>query len=81
MLRQDVVDAVEEGKFHVYAVTKIDEGIEILTGLPAGEADEEGRYPEGSVNYLVQARLAEMAEKRKAFAAPAGESGAMEEEA
>jgi lon-related putative ATP-dependent protease len=81
MLRQDVVDAVEEGKFHVYAVTTIDEGIEILTGLPAGEPDEEGRYPEGSVNYLVQARLAEMAEKRKAFAAPAGKSGAMEEEA
>jgi lon-related putative ATP-dependent protease len=75
MLRQDVVDAVEAGDFHVYAVSTIDEGIELLTGMEAGERDEEGNYPEGTFNYLVQQRLQELAETREAF----GESG--EEEA
>ncbi len=69
MLRQDVVQAVEDGQFHVYPVEMIDQGIEILTGLPAGEREEEGNYPEGSVNALVEKRLAEMAEKRARFAA------------
>jgi lon-related putative ATP-dependent protease len=67
MLRQDVVEAVEAGQFHVYPVETVDQGIEILTGLPAGESDEEGEYPEGSVNELVQQRLAELAERRQAF--------------
>jgi lon-related putative ATP-dependent protease len=64
MLRKDVVDAVAEGKFQVYPVMTIDQGIEILTGMPAGEPDEEGKYPESTVNGLVQARLAELAKKR-----------------
>jgi lon-related putative ATP-dependent protease len=67
MLRQDVVEAVKAGQFHVYPVETVDQGIEILTGLPAGEPDEEGEYPEGSVNYRVKQRLAELAEKRQAF--------------
>lgn len=67
MLRQDVVDAVEAGDFHVYAVETVDEGIEILTGVPAGEPDEEGNYPEGTVNYRVKQRLAELAEKQSKF--------------
>ncbi len=71
MLRQDVIDAVETDDFHIYAVETIDEGIEILTGVPAGEADEEGNYPEGTVNYRVKQRLAELAEKRFKF----GEEG------
>ncbi len=62
MLRQDVVEAVEAGQFHVYAVETVDQGIEILTGLPAGEPDEDGDYPEGSVNFQVKERLAELAE-------------------
>ena len=65
MLRRDVVDAVEAGKFHVYAVETIDQGLEILTGLPAGEPDDEGEYPEGSVNYLVAQRLSAWAEKQQ----------------
>jgi lon-related putative ATP-dependent protease len=65
VLRPDVVAAVVNGKFHIYAVETIDQGIELLTGVPAGEADEEGNYPEGTVNYLVQQRLLEMAEERK----------------
>jgi len=71
MLRQDVIDAVTDGEFHIYPVETVDQGIEILTGLPAGERDEEGNYPEGSVNYLVEKRLRELAETRAQF----GESG------
>ncbi len=73
MLRQDVVDAVEQGEFHIHAVDHVDQGIEILTGVPAGEQDEEGNYPEGTVNYRVQQRLKKMAERRKAFAESAEE--------
>ncbi len=65
VLRPDVVEAVSEGKFHIYAVETIDQGIELLTGVPAGEGDEKGNYPEGTVNYLVQQRLLEMAEEKK----------------
>ncbi len=61
MLREDVVEAIKEGKFHIYSVGTIDEGIEVLTGVEAGEPDAEGNYPEGSVNQLVQSRLDEMA--------------------
>jgi len=57
MLKEEVVSAVKEGKFHIYAVNTVDEGLEILTGIPAGERGEDGRYPEGTVNYLVQQKL------------------------
>ncbi len=67
MLRQDVIDAVAAGKFHIYPVEHVDQGIEILTGVPAGERDEAGNYPEGSINQRVEARLAQLAEKRKEF--------------
>ncbi|MGD1993257.1 MAG: AAA family ATPase [Anaerolineae bacterium] len=76
MLRQDVVEAVENGQFHIYPVETVDQGIEILTGVPAGERDEEGNYPESSVNYRVARRLAELAKKRQAFS----ESGEEETE-
>jgi len=64
VLRPEVVEAVRAGSFHIYAVETIDQGIELLTGMPAGEADEEDNYPEGTVNYLVQQRLLEMAEEK-----------------
>ncbi len=67
MLRQEVISAVDEGRFHIYPVETIDQGIEILTGIPAGQRDEEGNYPEDSLNYLVEQRLAEFAERRLAF--------------
>jgi predicted ATP-dependent protease len=76
MLRQDVVEAVAAGQFHVYPVQTVDQGIEILTGVPAGERDAQDRYPEGSINGLVEARLAELAAKRQTFSAPAGEGEA-----
>ncbi len=65
VLRGDVVQAVQDGQFHIYAVETIDQGIELLTGVPAGEADEEGNYPERTVNYLVQQKLLEMAEEKE----------------
>ena len=67
MLRHDVVDAVVAGRFHIYPVATIDEGIEILTGMPAGSANEEGVYPEGTMNRIVFDRLAELAAKRRAL--------------
>ncbi len=67
MLRAEVVQAVAEGKFHVWAIHTIDEGIELLTGVPAGVRGEDGRYPPGSLHGRVGARLkylAEHAEKK-----------------
>ncbi len=64
MLRSDVVEAVSEGRFHVYPVETVDQGIELLTGTPAGERDEAGNYPAGSINGLVEARLAELTDKQ-----------------
>ncbi|HSM56355.1 MAG TPA: ATP-binding protein [Candidatus Sulfomarinibacteraceae bacterium] len=70
MLRQDVRDAVADGKFHIYPVENIDQGIELLTGIPAGEPDEDGNYPEGTINYRIVQRLDAMAEKLRKFSAP-----------
>ncbi len=69
MLRSDVVEAVKAGKFRVYAVATIDEGIEILTGVPAGKRDEAGKYPEGSVNERVEQKLRQFTEQQKKIAA------------
>lgn len=68
MLRHEVLEAIAEENFHVYAVETVDEAIEVLTGKEAGEPDEEGNYPEGTINYLVEQRLDELAEKAKEFA-------------
>lgn len=67
MLRRDVIDAAAAGKFHIYPVETIDQGIEILTGISAGEPDETGAYPPESFNGKVCARLMALAEKRIAF--------------
>jgi len=67
MLRADVIEAVDQGKFNVYPVRTIDQGIEILTGMAAGEPDAEGRFPEDSINGRVYQRLSEMAQARKKF--------------
>jgi lon-related putative ATP-dependent protease len=67
MLRNDVIKAVQAGKFAIYAVETIDQGIELLTGLPAGEMGADGRYPEGSLNRLVANRLDELAAAMRRF--------------
>lgn len=69
MLRDDVVDAVVNGEFHIYSVSTIEEGLQILTGISPGEASEDGSYPEGTIYALVQARLDEYAEGMKREAA------------
>jgi ATP-dependent Lon protease len=76
MLRKDVIEAVAKGRFHIYAVKTIDEGIEILTGKKAGELKPDGPYPKGTVNALVHQKLAELAEGIKSF----GGEGKQEEE-
>ncbi len=65
MLRSDVIEAVKGGKFHIYKVSTIDEGIEILTGIPAGTKNDGGEYPEGTINYLVLEKLKEIHDKLK----------------
>ncbi len=61
-LSNEILQAVNEGKFHVYPVASIDEGIEILTGVEAGIADKNGKYPEGTINYLVSQKLKKYAQ-------------------
>jgi lon-related putative ATP-dependent protease len=70
MLRRDVVEAVAQQKFHIYPVSTVDEGIELLTGLPAGVRDENGLFPDGTINQRVEVRLLILAEQARAFAAP-----------
>jgi lon-related putative ATP-dependent protease len=67
MLKEEIVDAVKKGKFHIYSVKTIDEGIELLTGVKAGERRNDGTYEKGTVNERVDKRLQEMAEKLKQF--------------
>jgi hypothetical protein len=70
MLREEVTDAVKQGKFHVYAASSVDEGIEVLTDIEVGEEKEDGTYPEGSINYKVDKKLKDMAAKPRQFAVP-----------
>jgi lon-related putative ATP-dependent protease len=80
MLREDVVDAVTDGKFHIYPVRTVDEGIEILTGVPAGERDADGVYPSDSVNGRVDRRLRALAEELEEFEQPEKSEGPDDEE-
>jgi predicted ATP-dependent protease len=68
MLRHDVVEAAAAGRFHIYAVNTVDEALELLTGIPAGAPDAQGRLPEGSLNQRVAERLKRLAELRLAYA-------------
>jgi predicted ATP-dependent protease len=72
MLREEVVDVVRQGQFRIYAVRTVDEGIEILTGVAAGERAADGSYPEGTVNCLIDQRLGELAEGLRGFYREAG---------
>ncbi len=77
MLRADVVEASRAGRFHVYAVGTADEAVELLTGLAAGQRDAQGQFPAGTLNRLVEERLAGLADQARAFSArPDAEHGA-----
>ncbi len=66
MLKKEVVNAVKEGTFRIYGVKTVNDALEILTGLPAGERQTDWTYPQGTVNFLVSKRLLEMSKKQKA---------------
>ena len=65
MLKKEVISAAEKGKFHIYAIETMDEGIEILTGVKAGIKNKEGTYQKNTINYLVMKRLKTMSESIK----------------
>ncbi|MFH1942543.1 MAG: AAA family ATPase, partial [bacterium] len=67
MLRKDVIDAVKKSKFHIWVVETIDQGIEILTGKPAGKKDKKGNYAEGSIHHLTNKKLQDFAERMKEY--------------
>jgi predicted ATP-dependent protease len=67
MLKEDVVEAVSQGKFHIYPVSTIDEGIEILTGVKAGKRLKNGSFQADSINDRVQRRLITLAKKIRDF--------------
>ena len=64
-LSEEIVEAVKNRKFHIYAISTIEEGIEILTGVPAGKKDANGRFPAGTINYLAHEKLKKYAEISK----------------
>ncbi len=74
MLNTEVREAIDDGKFHVWAVSDIPGGIELLTGVPAGARDDEGRSPEDSVFGLADKRLREMAQAQRRFTSASGDS-------
>lgn len=65
MLNEEVIQAVQDGKFHIYPVSTVDEGLALFTGIPAGQPDEQGHYPPATVHGKVMARLAEFAHRKK----------------
>jgi predicted ATP-dependent protease len=67
MLKKEVIEAVKDGKFSIYPIEMVDEGLEILTSTPVGERGPDGKFPEGTVNYLVEKRLEELARSYKEF--------------
>jgi len=81
MLKEEVVEAVAKGKFHIYSAKTIDEGIEVLTGVKAGKRLPDGTFELGLVNDRVDKKLREMAEKLKEFAGPEKEEKKKSEEA
>jgi len=78
MLRDDVCQAVEEGKFTVYSVETIDDGIEVLTDIAAGQRDESGKFPEDSINARVEAKLTEFSTRMHAYVTRSESSGEKE---
>lgn len=74
MLRDNVIEAVKKGEFSIWVVETIDEGIKILTGIEAGKRKPDGTYPKGTVNYNVDKKIREMAEKLKEYASREEES-------
>ena len=77
MLNDEVVQAVQAGRFHIWSVSDVDQGIEILTGVAAGKQAEDGSYPEGSVNFLVDQKFKSMVESMRRFSRSADKNGTL----
>ncbi len=75
MLREDVVEAARHRQFSIYPVSSIDEAIEILTGVKAGERGSDGRFPGGTINRLVEDKLKQFAERSRGFTKGSGNAG------
>ncbi len=75
MLKEEVVEAVAAGQFHIWTVETIDDGMTILTGVEAGERRADGTYKRGTINYRVDRRLRQMAEELSRFGRPEGDKG------
>lgn len=81
MLREDVREAVAAGKFAVHAIDSVDDGIELLTGIPAGQRDDQGLFPEGSINRRVEDTLARYSETMQAYASREGKGNSTQKQA
>lgn len=79
MLKKEVIDAVREGRFAIYPIDTVDEGMEILSGMPVGVRGGDGAFPEGTVNHLVEKRLLSLARGYKEFGRPAEKKAKSEE--
>ena len=64
-IKEDVLEAVKNGTFVIYAIKSIDEGMEILTGKVSGTKDKNGHFPKESINYLIEEKLKFLANKSK----------------
>ncbi|MDD3619373.1 MAG: ATP-binding protein [Desulfobulbaceae bacterium] len=78
MLRHEIVEEVRNGRFHIYAVATIDQGISLLTGTEAGKQQEDGTYPEGTVNHAVQLKILELAGKFRWYSSSSDEEAGAE---
>jgi lon-related putative ATP-dependent protease len=70
MLKKEVIDAIMNGKFNVYSIDNVEDGIEVLTGMPPGELQPDGTYPEGTFNFMVAKKLKEFSDALKAEKGP-----------
>jgi hypothetical protein len=75
MLRQEVVDAIRDGRYHIWPIDHVEQGIETLTGVPAGEPDARGRYAAGTINRRVTDKLTQFAHRIAAAGRQARRSG------
>jgi hypothetical protein len=73
-LNDEVIEAIRQGQFHIYTAQTIDQGIEILTDIPAGECQADGTYPVGSIHYLVNKQLQEYTDRFVKLSKSADES-------
>ena len=80
MLRSELVEAVRDGAFRIYAVSSIDEGIEVLTGIEAGEKDEDGKYAEDTIHFMVERRLEVMSRRARSATRTSNQTGSDTEE-